>query len=349
MTQDASLSSIVFDPKEGVAHLKGIYVLNASAFERIYGKQERSDIERLVDIIAPAMEKTSVNENLSALREVEAIFSGWGAPRMDADFLERAPNLKVVFYGAGSIKGVVSEAFWDRGIVITSAYGANAVPVAEYALSQILFSLKHGWYYVLSAKREGKYPPRHLVPGGYGSTVGIISLGMIGRRVCRLLEPFDVKVVAFDPYVRPEDAEQFDVELCALDEVFKRSDVVSLHTPWLKETEGMIRGEHFESMKAGATFINTARGAVVREKEMIEVLRKREDLFAVLDVTRPEPPEAGSPLYILPNVVLTPHIAGSMDGECRRMGRYMVRELERYLRGEPLEWAITKEIAEKLA
>ena len=96
-------------------------------------------------------------------------------------------------------------------------------------------------------------------------------------------------------------------------------------------------------MKPYSTFINTSRGAVIRENEMIEVLRQRPDLWAVLDVTYPEPPPPDSPLYTLPNVLLTPHIAGSMGEECRRQGRYMIEELERYLAGQPLSWAVTKE------
>ncbi len=134
-----------------------------------------------------------------------------------------------------------------------------------------------------------------------------------------------------------------------LEEVFARCDVVSLHAPHLKETEGMITGRHLRSMQPGATFINTSRGAVVREGEMIDALREWPDLCAVLDVTAPEPPAADSPLYDLTNVVLTPHIAGSMHGECRRMGRYMLEELRRYLRGEPLLWRIDRETAARLA
>jgi phosphoglycerate dehydrogenase-like enzyme len=146
-----------------------------------------------------------------------------------------------------------------------------------------------------------------------------------------------------------EKASRLGAEKCSLEAIFNRSDVVSLHTPWLKETEGMITGEHLALMKPNATFINTARGAVVREQEMIEVLQQRPDLFAILDVTYPEPPKPGSPLYTLPNVILTPHIAGSLDNECQRMGRYMVDELERYLAGEPLQWAISREKAATLA
>ena len=135
----------------------------------------------------------------------------------------------------------------------------------------------------------------------------------------------------------------------SLEELFCTCDVVSLHTPNLPQTRGMITGGLLRSMKPGATFVNTARGAVVREAEMVEVLRERPDLWALLDVTDPEPPVEGSPLYSLPNVLLTPHIAGSLGPECRRMGRYMVDELRRYLAGEKLRWQVTKESVERMA
>ena len=123
------------------------------------------------------------------------------------------------------------------------------------------------------------------------------------------------------------------MELVTLADVFRLADVVSLHTPLLPETVGLVTGAHLATMKSGATFINTAWGPIVRQTQMIDVLARRPDLQAVLDVCDPEPPGADSLLYTLPNVVLTPHIAGSVGTECRRMGRYMVEELERYLSG----------------
>src|SRR5699024_5712690 len=134
-------------------------------------------------------------------------------------------------------------------------------------------------------------------------------------------------------FVSAEEAEALNVELCSLEDIFQRSDIVSLHTPWLKETEGLITGAHFSAMKSNTTFINTARGAVVKEPEMIEVLQDRKDIMAILDVTYPEPPTADSPLYDLPNVVLTPHISGSAGKERERMGKYMLEECKRYLNG----------------
>jgi phosphoglycerate dehydrogenase-like enzyme len=327
-----------------------MFILPAVYRELIYGPDEVRDLAVMFDLNAPPQEADVIERAPELLADVDVIFSGWGAPTLDARFLTAAPQLKAVFYGAGSIKNMVTEAFWSRDILITSAYAANAVPVAEYTLSQVLWCLKRGWQYAREVRRTGKYPEKKMpVPGAFRSTVGLISLGMIGRKVCQLLKHFDVHVLAHDPFFPPAEAASLGVELCSLEDLFRRSDVVSLHTPWLKETEGMVAGRHFDIMKQGATFINTSRGAVVNEPEMIAVLQRRPDLFAVLDVTWPEPPVPGSPLYTLDNVVLTPHIAGSMDGECRRMGRYMVDEARRYLNGEPLLYGIDQKRAAILA
>ncbi|MGC9348860.1 MAG: hydroxyacid dehydrogenase [Anaerolineae bacterium] len=329
--------------------LNALYLLNTDAYHKIYGAPERAEIAQLVDVYAPQQTVETIETQPEILAKADVLFSGWGMARLDEQFLAAAPRLKAVFYGAGSIRYFATDAAWDRGIVITSAYAANAVPVSEYTLSQILFALKRGWHYALTIKREKSWVERTPVPGAYDTTVGIISLGMIGRLVAERLRPFDLHVIAYDPYVNAEDAAALGVELVSLDEVFRRADVVSLHTPKLPETLGMVTGAHLSAMKDKATFINTARGPIVREDEMIEVLKQRPDLYAILDVTDPEPPVAGSPLYTLPNVVLTPHIAGSMDAECRRMGHYMIEELERFLAGEPLKWRITRERAKLLA
>lgn len=328
---------------------KGLYVLRADAFDTVYGPHEQEEIAGLLDIAAEPQTKETLQERPELLADVEIILSGWGAPTMDEAFLACAPNLKAVFYGAGSTRRVVTEAFWQRGILVTSAYAANAVPVAEYTLATILLSLKRFWQLSSAVRREGAYPLVKDVPGAYGTTVGLVSLGKIGRLVRERLRPFALNVLAYDPKVSEDEANDLNVEAVSLEALFERADVVSLHTPWLKETEGLIGGAHLASMKTNATLINTARGAIIREGEMLGVLRERPDLYAVLDVTYPEPPEPGSDLYTLPNVVLSPHIAGSLGGECRRMGRVMVEELRRYLAGEPLRWAISEAEAKVMA
>lgn len=328
---------------------KGLYLLNETAFEKIYGIEQRRQIESLISVPTAPYTASMIQANPAWLADVEIIFSGWGCPQFTAEFLRHASNLKVVFYGAGSIRSIVTDAFWERGIQISTAYEANDIPVAEFTLAQILLGLKGYWQYVHSFTLSGEWYEHLNAAGIYGSTVGLISLGMIGRMVAQKLKQYDVRVIAYDPYVSPKVAADLGVTLVPLMEVFQSADVVSLHTPWLPETEGMIRREHFAVMKPDATFINTARGAIVREDEMVEVLKLRTDLYALLDVTYPEPPLPESQLLKLPNIIITPHIAGANTNECKRNGSYMVAELRRYLNGESLRFAITKERARIMA
>ena len=187
------------------------------------------------------------------------------------------------------------------------------------------------------------------VPGAYHANVGLVSYGIIGRLVRQRLRAHEVNVFVHDPYITDEEAAQEKIQRVELDELFTRCDVVSVHTPLLPETTGLITGAHLRQMKPGALFINTARGEIIDEPGMIGALRDRPDLQALLDVSTPEPPARDSPLYTLPNVVLTPHIAGSLGPECQRMGHAMVDEFERYLAGLPLRWEVTPERAALMA
>ena len=223
------------------------------------------------------------------------------------------------------------------------------MPVAEFVLAHIILSLKGVWRYNAELRRIRTFPVDRQPPGTYGRTVAIIGLGSIGRLLRKNLKAFDFRVIAYDPYLDAATAAELDVKMVSLEEAFAAADVVSLHTPLLDETMGMITGKLISSMKRGATLINTARGALIKEPELVEVLKNRPDLFAVLDVTEPEPPGRDSLLYILPNVVLTPHIAGSTGADCSRMGRYMIEETRRFLNGENLQWRITPEKASALA
>ena len=272
---------------------RGLYLLGESAFARIYGADTRRDIEAQVEIVAPLQTPESIAADPSALADVSLIFSGWGMARVDEALLDAAPNLEAIFYAAGSVRYFVTDALWERGVRLTSGYGANAEFVAPFTLAQIILSLKRVWHFANKLRKEETYNSfaKESLPGLYTGVVGLISLGQVGRRVARLLqETLPVRVLAYDPFLTPETAAELNVEPVGLAELFSTCDVVSLHTPWLPQTVGMITGAHLASMKANATFINTARGAVVNEPEMIAVLQQRPDLFALLDVTHPEPP-----------------------------------------------------------
>jgi len=331
---------------------RAVYCLNRDSYSLIYGPEERAEFSRRLEIAPEIVTKEEVIAHPELLEGVEILLSGWGCVPFTREVLEHAKQMELILYAAGSIRYITPPEFWRSGIRICSAWAANAVPVAEYTLGQILLGLKaaHANAREVRAGRAFRgIGAAGACPGLYGSTVGLVSLGMIGRMVAEKLRSFDVHVVAYDPYVSQEKADALGVQMVSLEEVFRVSDVVSVHTPWLPETEGLIGGEHFRVLKPYATFINTSRGAVVRENELVETLRARPDLTAVLDVTHPEPPEPDSPLYTLENVVLTSHIAGSQNRECRRMARYMLAELDRYLSGKPLQWEVNERLAQTLA
>ncbi|MYS11224.1 hydroxyacid dehydrogenase [Streptomyces sp. SID6041] len=271
----------------------------------------------------------------AALAEAEILLTCWGATPLTTDVLDRAPRLRAVVHAAGSVKHHITEACWDRGLRVTSAAAANALPVAEYTLAAILFAGKR----VLgSAQRYAQLRTDHAWLaesagwGNYRRTVGIVGASRIGRRVIDLLRPFDIEILLYDPYV---DVPPPGTELVAdLDELCARSTVVSVHAPQLPATQGMIGARQLAAMRDGTTLVNTSRGSLIDERALLPHLVSGR-LHATLDVTDPELPPPDSPLYTLPNVLLTPHVAGSLGNELHRMTDQALEEVARYVRGEP--------------
>jgi phosphoglycerate dehydrogenase-like enzyme len=289
-------------------------------------------------------------DELDRLRSAEVIIGTWGLPRMDSEFLAATPCLRAVLYAAGSVKGFVTDALWSRGISVSSAAAANGIPVAEFTVAAILLSLKRFWHFARGMRLPGGISSDSVgVPGGYHSKVGIVSMGIIGRTVAERLSGLDVELFAYDPFVACGRTADAKVRMIGLAELFAECDVVSVHAPLIPETEGLIGRKLISSMKPGATLINTARGAILVEQDLCEVLAERPDLSAVLDVTHPEPTAPDSPLRSLPNVMLTPHIAGSIQTECARMGMWMAEELARLSAGEPLRHQVTRELLHRIA
>ncbi|MET9950427.1 hydroxyacid dehydrogenase [Streptomyces sp. NPDC006339] len=280
---------------------------------------------------------TPTPEVAAALAEAELLLTCWGATPLTAEVLERAPRLEAVVHAAGSVKHHITDACWERGIAVTSAAAANALPVAEYTLAAILFAGKR---VLRSAQRYAELRTGHdwltdsADSGNYRRTIGIVGASRIGRRVLELLRPFDLDVLLHDPYVTPAEARALGAEGVGLDELCARSTVVSVHAPQLPATYRMISAARIASMPDGATLINTARGSLVDEEALLPHLVAGR-LHAVLDVTDPELPPPDSPLYTLPNVLLTPHVAGSLGNELHRMADRALEEVARYGRGEP--------------
>ena len=236
---------------------------------------------------------------------------------------------------------------------IFSAWAAHAVPVAEYTVAQILLANK-GFFQACrrekdpESRREAAIYHRTF-PGNYRCKVGLIGAGMIGRLVLQMLKPYDLDVYISSTSMTEEKAKALGAKKATTREIFAQCQTISNHVADLPATKGMFGKELFALMKPNATFINTGRGAQVVEEDLIQVLERNPDMTAVLDVTYPEPPVAGSPLYTLPNVFLTPHIAGSAGDERQRMSAYMEEEFYRWRAGEDCRWEVTEKMLETMA
>jgi phosphoglycerate dehydrogenase-like enzyme len=245
------------------------------------------------------------------LARAEVLLTGWDCPPVDESALVAAPHLRAIVHAGGTVKGHVTPACWERGIVVSSAAEPNSQPVAEFTLAMILLAGKS------AHQIERRYRERRAVLdvraefpdiGNYGRTVGVVGASRIGRRVIALLHPFDLHVVVSDPYLDADGARELSVELAELDDLLRVSDIVTLHAPSLPSTHHLIDRRRLGLMRDGATLINTARGALLDQAALTDELVAGR-INAVLDVTEPWVLPADSPLYSLPNVVLTPHFS----------------------------------------
>ncbi|MBZ3912302.1 MULTISPECIES: hydroxyacid dehydrogenase [Streptomyces] len=271
-----------------------------------------------------------------ALGRAEVLVTGWGCPHLGAEVLAAAPRLRAVLHAGGSVRHLVGEPFWERGLTLSSAVRANALPVAEYTLAAILLAGKDAFGLRERFRAEHVYPAatEYATVGNLGRRVGLIGASRVGRRVLELLRPFELSVSLHDPYVDAAEAAELGAVPLGLDELLRTSDIVSVHAPDTPQTHHMLNRERLALIPDGGVLINTSRGALVDHTALTEELVNGR-LSAILDVTDPEPLPADSPLYRLPNVFLTPHIAGSLGNELARLGGTVVTELERLTTGLP--------------
>ncbi len=283
---------------------------------------------------------------------VRYIFTTWGMPALgEAQIRTFFPNLECVFFAAGSVR-YFAESFIKRGIKLFSAWHVNALPVAEYAVAQIVLANKGFYALTKLAKRDyaAALIERNRFVGNYDACVGILGDGAVGGEVIRrLVKDYKLNVYVYSITMRESEAKEKGVHLASLPEIFEKCDVISNHLADNAQTKKMINAALLQKMKPYSTLINTGRGAQIDEDALVAALERDRTITAVLDVTSPEPPVAGSKLYALPNVILTPHIAGSNGNEVRRMAEYIATAAEHYLKGEPTECEVTPQMLEHMA
>ena len=286
-------------------------------------------------------------ELMQLLVDADACVTSWEVASLDADVVTSAPKLKAMVHMGGSVKKMVSDAVWKKGIKVFSARPALAKDVAETAVGLMIIGMKHIWPLAQHVREGGwrdspYWPSREL----HRNNVGIIAASEVGRHVIEFLKPFDPNILLFDPFVSEEQAVELGVKKVSLEELARESDVISIHAPSLPSTIRMINAEILQMMKDDCILINTARGTLIDQPALIAELEKGR-LFAYLDVTDPEPPELDSPLRKLPNVVVMPHLAGCIE-DCSHLSTLAVEELRRFFGGEALINEVTVDILDRI-
>ncbi len=332
---------------------KSVFLGSSDNINRVYGESVRKKLINEAGLVDVIYSKEDILSSGGCFSDTEYIFSTWGMPSFDEKEIQQVfPSLKAVFYAAGSVLGF-AEPFLRSGVAVFSAWAANAIPVSEYTLAQIILANK-GFFAAsaLYGKTRSKKKAAAIskaYPGNYGINIGLLGCGMVGSLVAERLKMLNVTVKVFDPFLPDEKARALNVSKTSLEDIFSSCNVVSNHLANKPETTGIIGYNHFISMTNYAVFINTGRGAQVREDEMCRALSERPDIYALLDVTYPEPPVPDSTLYNHENIILTPHIAGSSGNEVHRMAEYMLDEFRAFSAHLPVKYSVTLDMLKTMA
>jgi len=277
------------------------------------------------------------------------IVTSWDSPRIDEKILDLCPDLKAVIHGAGSIKPIISDAFVARKIRITNSAVAIGEGVAETALGFAISACK-GFYTLNEDTKNGLWQEniKQKVKDFYDIKIGVISGGAVGKHMVKLLQNFHVDVLMYDPILSAEQIAAIGAEKVTLEQLMSECDVVSVHAPSIPATDNMLNASNLSLMQDGAVLINTSRGSVINEADLIAELKKGR-IFACIDVTQTEPPAKDNELRTLPNVVLTPHIAGTATNGLKRVALHVCEEIGRLLNGEKMRTEVNLDDLARLA
>ena len=329
---------------------KVLYAPVPSHTRRVFRPGTYSRMLRLFDVtVNESDENFTPGEIAGKIKGFDALVTGWGTPPLGEDFFENADRLRIIAHSAGSIKHMLSRDVVDRyilprGITVFSANGEIAYNVAEATIGYLIMAARRFYDHITSVRTKGLWRDPEIpvyLQTLNGSTVGVVSASKVGREVIRLLHAFDLKVILYDPYLSDWEAGRLNAEKVSLDELFERSDFITVHAPLIPETIGMIGRGQLKLMKDGAILVNTSRGKVIDHDALLEELRSGR-IIAVLDVTDPEPLPPEHPLWDLPNVILTSHYSGGVHDYHRQTQRVFLDNLRRFLAGEPLEGVVNK-------
>ena len=324
-----SKPKILYLPTSGHTH----NVFKSEVFARF---QDRFDV---------TLNDTESNYKSDQVAEViagfDGVVTGWGTPPMTEKIMQNADRLRIIAHSAGSVKGVVGAVvekyIVPRQICVFSANEAIAYNVAESTIGMLIMTSRR-WVDFIAHTRTGGWSRRDLPSNGQflrGSVVGVVSASKVGREVIDLLKPFNVTVLIYDPYLSDWEAGHLGVKKVGLNELFAKSNFVTVHAPSIPATNKLIGAEQLKLLRDGATLVNTSRGSVIDHDALLAEARTGR-ILVTLDVTTPEPLPADSPFRQLPNVFITPHISGAGAYGYFKIGEMTLAALEDFFADKPV-------------
>lgn len=313
-----------------------LLMMGRSMFEQVFPEDVLEKIASLGKLVIKEKANELTEEELKELvKDVDAIVTSWGAPPITPAVIDNAPKLRFIGHAAGSIKHIVPEEAISKGIVVTNAARVMGLGVGEMNLTYMLAALR-SLVQFQENKKVHKWVKNYPIRGLFYQTVGVVGLGNTAKEMLKLLKPFECNVLAYDPFLSDEVVQSLGATKVSLDEVMGRSTIICMHAPILPETRNMIGAEELALIQDGAIFINTARGWLIDHDALVEEAKKGRFQIC-LDVTVPEPLPSDHPLWDMPNVMITPHIAGPTPDRRRDMGMDIAEKLEAFLKGEQLK------------
>lgn len=322
--------------------MKIAVLLEKSLREKLFSETAMKRLASLGEVVCNETDTTDKEMIREVLRNADIAVSSWGTPCLDKDMLDAAPNLKLLAHAAGSVKSVVSGELYARGVKVISCACALSRGVSEMAMGLAIASAKNVFAYN-DAIHEGEWPTdTSAVNELYEINVGVVGCGFAGAHFVELLSAYGVNILVYDPGLSAEYIENLGAHKAELDDVFCKSDILSLHAPSIESTYHMVNERTLGLMKENAILINTARGSLIDEQALAACMQNGKLKYACLDVTDPEPPAADNPLRKIKNCIFTPHIAGLANNGKLKIGAHACDEIERFVKGERLQSEVTQ-------
>ena len=295
----------------------------------------------------PYDRQLEVDEVVELAKDADVLITSWGSCKYFKKDIEKMPNLKMIAHAGGTVATVAAPDVYETNVKVISGNDVFAKSVAEGCLCYILSALRRLEHY-MGVMREGGFRTNVFENRGlFGKKLGIVGFGTIARHLLNLIRWFDLEVLIYSSHLTDEEAATYGGRTASLEEIFSECDVISIHAANTERTRGMITRELMERMKSDALLVNTARGAVIDEPAMFEMLLAGR-FYAALDVYAEEPPAPDAPIRQCKNALLMPHMGGPTMDMRGVVTTELCKDIARMQKGEPLQYEINAAAAKRM-